>query len=136
MMYSSKKMPMKPKFKDIRAWEQAELLLQPAFIRILDNIRKQLELSSWRGTFQEITTPYPGYHLCLTREGEKPVEVDIWYLCYQICFQNYHPVEKDTQEVDIDTSLIDETGEVDWHLLETKAQHCVKEIFVNLPSSN
>ena len=36
---------MNPKFKDIIAWEQAQLLMQPAFIRVLDNLRKQLELS-------------------------------------------------------------------------------------------
>jgi hypothetical protein len=29
---------MNPKFKDITAWEQAQLLMQPAFIRVLDNL--------------------------------------------------------------------------------------------------
>jgi len=31
-----------PKFSNITSWEQAELLMQPAFIRIIDHIRKQL----------------------------------------------------------------------------------------------
>jgi len=50
---------MNPKFKDITAWEQAQLLMQPAFIRVLDNLRKQLENSLWKGTYTEIQDPYP-----------------------------------------------------------------------------
>jgi len=54
---------MNPKFKDIIAWEQAQLLMQPAFIRVLDNLRKQLENSLWKGTYTEIQDPYPSYLL-------------------------------------------------------------------------
>ena len=122
---------MKPKFKDILAWEQAEILLQPAFLRILDNIRKQLEQSDWKGNFQEVTTPYPGYELCLSREGHSTVEIDLWHLCYQVCFKDYYQQNTDSL-VDIDTSLIDDTGEVDWHLLETKTQYLINNIFANL----
>jgi len=52
---------MNPKFKDITAWEQAQLLMQPAFIRVLDNLRKQLENSLWKGTYTEIQDPYRKY---------------------------------------------------------------------------
>ena len=45
---------MMPKFADITSWEQAELLMQPAFIRIIDQIRKQLEESTWKGTYQDV----------------------------------------------------------------------------------
>ncbi len=132
---------MKPKFKNTMAWEQAEILMQPAFIRIIDNIRKQLDQSSWQGTYQDVQLPYPGYQLCLTRE-DNTVRVDIWNLCFQVCFLDYYPPEIDesafeenlSQEVEIDTSLLDDTGEVDWQRLETKAQQLVKQIFANLPS--
>ena len=123
---------MKPKFKDTLAWEQAQTLMQPAFIRIIDNIRKQLDQSSWKGTYQDIKTPYPGYQLCLSYQDHS-VEVDIWDLCYQICFRNYQLHQIDNSEVEIDTNLIDETGEVDWQLLETKAQQLVKQVFADLP---
>ncbi|UBF26811.1 hypothetical protein K9N68_02105 [Kovacikia minuta CCNUW1] len=43
-----------PKFRDIVAWQQAEILMQPAFIRLIDNIRKQLEESVWTGTYEDI----------------------------------------------------------------------------------
>lgn len=133
---------MKPKFKTALAWEQAQLLMQPAFIRVIDNIRKQLDESSWQGTYQEIQTPYPGYLLCLT-QGDRSVKVDLWSLCFQVCFLDYNPAqiqivdetEETTQEIEVDTSLIDETGDVDWHRLETKTQQLVKEVFANLPSN-
>lgn len=131
---------MKPQFKTRLAWEQAELLMQPALIRIIDNLRKELETSEWKGTYQEVTHPVPGYHLCLTRQ-QRSIEVDIWQLCYQVCFDNYsfspeHIFSQDdrsTQEVNIDTRLLNEMGEVDWQLIEAKAQNSVRELFANLP---
>ncbi len=132
---------MKPKFKDMLAWEQAQALMQPTFIRVIDNVRKQLDTSDWQGSYQEITEPLPGYHLCLTRMA-RSLEVDVWNLCYQVCFSNYHPAITEnfnennfkSYEVEVDTRLIDETGEIDWHLLDSKAQQLVYEVFENLPS--
>jgi hypothetical protein len=132
---------MKPKLKDSLAWEQAQLLMQPAFIRVIDNIRKQLDESEWEGTYQAIETPYPGYLLCLTHD-DRSVKVDLWNLCFQVCFLSYNSPEIEmadraayaSQEVEIDTSLIDETGDVDWHRLETKTQKLVQQIFANLPT--
>lgn len=128
---------MKPKFKDIEAWQQAQLLMQPAFIRVLDNIRQQLEESPWEGTYQEKQTPFPGYELCLTRQ-DLSVTVDIWNLCFQVCFLDYSPpvdeLETDSSQlVAIDTSLIGEDGEVDWHRLDSKARQLVQDIFLDLP---
>ena len=130
---------MKPRFKTRLAWEQAQLLMQPALIRVLDNIRKNLETSSWRGTYKEVTHPIPGYLLCLSKEN-KTVEVDIWQLCYQVCFKQYIPsvqhlfseLEERSCEVEIDQRLLDETGEVDWQLIEAKAQQAVREVFNRL----
>jgi hypothetical protein len=132
---------MKPKFKNMLAWEQAQALMQPTFIRVIDNVRKQLDTSDWQGSYKEITEPLPGYHLCLTRQA-RSLEVDVWNLCYQVCFSNYHPaiIENFNEnnftsyEVEIDTRLIDETGEIDWHLLDSKAQQLVHDVFENLPS--
>ena len=131
---------MKPKFKTRLAWEQAQALMQPALIRIIDNLRKQLEESEWEGTYKEVTDPFPGYHLCLTRQ-KRSLEIDIWQLCYQVCFNNYVPLpenmfsqdDRSTQEVDVDTRLLDEMGEVDWQLIEAKAQKSVRQLFANLP---
>lgn len=130
---------MQPKFKDTQDWEQAQLLMQPAFIRVLDNLRKILEDSPWKGTYQEKQEPYPGYQLCLTHQ-DYSVTVDIWDLCFQVCFLDYTPVcpqvsESDSSQlVTIDTGLITENGEVDWHRLDDKVQKLIKAIFVSLPS--
>lgn len=125
---------MKPKITNMVAWHQAELLMQPAFLRIIDNIRKQLDQSVWKGTYQEVQDPYPGYLLCL-QYGEQQISVNLWELCYQICFVDYQPThsELENQEVEIDTNLIDETGDVDWESLEGKTQRVIKNVFANLP---
>ena len=127
---------MKPKIKDPVAWQQAELLMQPALIRLLDNIRKQLDQSVWTGTYQEVQTPLPGYQLNLQHNGQQVI-VDIWELCYQVCFKNYpstHATDE-SLEVEIDTRLIEnETGDVDWQCLEDKAHDIVKQLFANLAS--
>jgi hypothetical protein len=132
---------MKPLLKDSLAWNQAELLMQPALIRIIDNIRQHLDASEWEGTYQEIQEPIPGYRLCLQRQ-DKLVSVDLWDLCYQICFSNYShppltPISGDdsaSMPVEVDTSLIDEENQdVDWERLDNKAHQLVDGIFANLP---
>ncbi|MBW4546641.1 MAG: hypothetical protein KME25_19675 [Symplocastrum torsivum CPER-KK1] len=124
---------MKPKFKNTVAWEQAELLMQPALIRIVDQVRKQLEDTTWKATYKDIQTPIPGYQLCLEKQ-DTSICVDLWELCFQVCFRNYKPVhsELESQEVEIDTTLIDETGDVDWQCLDTKAQQLVAQVFADL----
>jgi hypothetical protein len=73
--------------------------------------------------------PYPGYHLLLQRQQEQ-VNIDLWDLCYQVCFLNY---SSQNTAVDIDTNLIDEYGDVNWQYLENKTQELVKQVFANLP---
>lgn len=166
---------MPPKLTDAVAWQQAEMLMQPAFIRVIDNIRKHLDQSPWQGTYQDVliwpaeTTdetkaivtqllqqlevaspeqaaeikkaladlpvPHPGYHLCLQLQDQQ-VSVDLWELCYQICFRNYtlSSADSESQKVEIDASLIeDDTGDVDWKRLDAKAQQLVDRVFSNLP---
>ncbi|MDX2214172.1 MAG: hypothetical protein SFY66_12860 [Oculatellaceae cyanobacterium bins.114] len=168
---------MMPKFASTTAWQQAEILMQPVFIRVVDNLRKELEQSSWRGTYREepiwaegtsdetkatvvalqtelqhaspeqstaiqealaqLPQPHPGYYLCL-QKGDREVTVDLWQLCYQICFRNYNPVVNVLENpiVEVDTSLIEaETGEVDWHCLDTKARQIISQVFATLPES-
>jgi hypothetical protein len=126
---------MKPKFKNTVAWQQAEMLMQPALIRIVGQVGKQLEQTTWKATYKDVQTPIPGYELCLERH-DTSVCVDLWDLCFQVCFRNYSPghTELESQEVEIDTTLIDETGDVDWQCLDTKAQHLVEKVFADLPA--
>lgn len=168
---------MLPKITNSLAWQQAELLMQPAFIRIIDHIGKQLEESGWKGTYEDeliwpegitdetkaivtallqqletaspedlakieqalsqLPHPYPEYHLCLQSPGSQEVKVDLWQLCYQVCFCHYSPLinESASNAVEIDTSLIDETGDVDWQRLDAKAEELVQQVFANLPTN-
>jgi hypothetical protein len=163
---------MPPKITNPDTWQQAEVLMQPAFIRIIDHLRRQLETSTWKGTYQDVliwpsdTTdatktivtqllqelatapeetameikqtlmklpkPHPGYHLCLQRQ-EQQVSVDLWELCYQVCFRNYSSLGDEA--VEIDTSLMeDDTVDVDWQRLDGKVGELVAQVFANLPS--
>ena len=126
---------MKPKFKNMAAWQQAEMLMQPALIRIVDQVGKQVEETNWKATYRDVQNPIPGYELCLEGNGTS-VCVDVWELCFQVCFRDYTPThaELESQEVDIDTTLIDETGDVDWQSIDTKAQRLVAQVFASLPA--
>jgi hypothetical protein len=158
--------------------------MQPAFIRLLDNLRKQLENSTWKGDYEEVPlwaegtsqevqdrfaqlrtqlaqtvspeevaqieqlladlpTPFPGYLLRLS-QGEHQATVDVWELCYKICFRDYDSRtgtsrprgfgQTKGESVEIDTTLLDGVGEVDWNRLDNKAQQIVEQVFATLPS--
>lgn len=133
---------MKPKFKNEQAWEQAQLLMQPAFIRVVDNLRKELEDSIWNGTYEEVQEPLPSYHLCLT-SGDKSFVMDIWQICFKVCFVDYPAgfIEPNTgefnttHEVDIDPTLFDEQGEINWQILDDKTQTIIKNLFAQINPS-
>ena len=165
---------MPPRITDPVAWQQAELLMQPAFIRIIDHIRKQLDESAWQGTYENVliwspdTTeemktrvilllqeldgaspertaeiesaianlpmPQPGYQLSLQNQNQQ-YNFDLWELCYQVCFQQYDTdlSSSSDRSVEVDTSLIDDTGEIDWQRLDAKAGAAVEQMFSSLP---
>ncbi|NES95189.1 MAG: hypothetical protein F6K32_08135 [Desertifilum sp. SIO1I2] len=125
---------MVPKFRDTTSWQQAEVLMQPALLRVVDNIRKQLDVSGWKGTYEEVETPIPGHQLCLQRNGQQFV-YNIWDLCFQVCFRDYQPApgEEGSQEVEVDTRLLNEEGEVDWQQLEDKTKSIIEALFATLP---
>ncbi len=161
------------KFETAQARQLADQLMQPALIRIIDNLRKRLETSDWQGTYQEtqiwpegtdaailqqfkdlqaelshatpeaanairakltqLPQPFPGYELHLTKAEQERV-VDVWQLCYCVCFQTY-PVTDGP--VKIDESIIDyELNDVDWLLLDNKAKAVVEDVFQQLGASS
>jgi hypothetical protein len=169
---------MQPEPTAREPWQQAALLMQPALIRLIDQIRKQLDPSGWQGNYQtlevwpegtspeiqatvaqlqqqlevaapeqreELTQtlnhlPQPQlvYLLNLTKQDHQ-ARVNLWELCYQICFCNYVPVLERSEiadfqvgEVQVDSNLIDAEGEVDWHRLDNKAEQVVEQMFKTL----
>jgi hypothetical protein len=127
---------MQPKFASELAWQQAEFLMQPIYIRIIDRIRQQGEVSTWKVSYEEVRDPHPINYLCLESD-DKQLKYDIWDLCYQVCFLNYDGShsELESQIVDVDISLIDmEAKTPDWTKLDNKAKDVVARIFDNLPA--
>ena len=85
----------------------------------------------------QLPSTHPGYLLCL-QQGDRQITIDIWQLCYQICFRNYSPVLNAMDAdltVEIDTSLIDDTGDVDWTRLDQKTRQIIDQIFSSLSAS-
>jgi hypothetical protein len=163
---------MKPKFATVKAWEQSELLMQPVYIRLIDNLRKTLEDSTWTGDYREfyiwgpevseetqarylllqqemkeadedleaeieaaiavMPVPFLGYELLLHRSAAAG-KLDLWHLCYEICFIN-PDLAAQNPEVEVDESLIDAAGEVDWARLEAKTKAIVSAAFGALES--
>jgi hypothetical protein len=158
---------------------QVELLMQPALIRVIDNIRKQLDETDWQGAYEEkmiwpagttelqqqeyaalqkqlhgvpteehdrvaalmanLPQPSPIYTLRLKKAHHPDQTVDIWALCYQVCAANEASL-RDAAELPLpefqmpevitaDTGLLDESGEVDWQLLDDKTRALVEGIF-------
>ncbi len=164
---------MKPTFIDPEAWEKTNTLMQPAFIRLLDNIRKLTdELSTWKTSYREtlvwevgiseeerarigllqqelktttdndrayeieqilesLPKPYPAYEWKLEGD-EELVTIDVWELCYKICFTlDYDPsIDRPAQ---VDPTLFD-GDEVDWSRLDEKAKRLVSDILSRLPT--
>jgi hypothetical protein len=126
---------MLPKFVNELAWQQADFLMQPVYIRVIDRIRQQSETSTWQVSYEEVQIPHPTNYLCL-KSGERVVKFDIWDLCYQVCFLNYFGShgELETKTVEVDTSLIDMAAQTpDWHKLDNKANEVIANLFSNLP---
>jgi len=133
-------------------WYLAAQLVQPALIRLVDQLRQQLEGSAWKSSYETVevwpespqealdhaeTEPQILYWLYLTPKNAPsethPITINLWELCYQICFENYTPVLdrqtiQDFQlgDVTVDQTLFDQEGEVDWHRLDTKAAGVVQ----------
>jgi hypothetical protein len=122
---------MKPKFATELAWQQAELLMQPAYIRLVDQIRRQTEENAdIPVSYIEVIEPYPSNLLCLTKDGQE-LRVDIWELCFQVCFINFEEIRQHPEQVaQIDEHLFDpDSTEVDWTKLDNKAQAAVAQVF-------
>ena len=127
---------MKPTFQNATDWEKAEILMQPAFIRVMDNLRKQLEKSNLVATYEEVQEPFPGYQLTLTHE-ENTMTISIWEICFKVCFLEYQfssqELSEESKMVEIDDSLFNEEQVIDWQKLETKTQQVIQTIFENFP---
>ncbi len=111
--------------------------MQPIYIRIIDRIRQQSEVSTWKVSYEEVRDPHPIHYLCLEFE-QRQLKFDIWDLCYQVCFLNYDGShsELESQIVEVDTNLIDmDASSPDWMRLDNKAKDVIARIFDNLPHS-
>lgn len=87
------------------------------------------EETAIRQQLSQLPTPAPGYELRLTYAGETSAEgprtatLDVWELCFGVCFDNYQP----QQPVSVDPALLYEDGEINWLALDEKAKALVEK---------
>ncbi|WP_072620271.1 hypothetical protein [Spirulina major] len=127
---------MKPKFKTRQAWEQAQTLMQPTLIRVVDQLRQRVDESPWEGEYEDVEEPLPGFQLRL-QQGDRTHVLNLWDLCFQVCCLNYpapHSIDADP-EVDLDLQLLDAAGEVEWNILDEKVRQVLATTFATLESS-
>lgn len=139
-------------------WYLAAQLVQPALIRLVDQLRQQLADSAWKSSYETVevwpenppehqdpteSEPQILYWLYLTPKDPpsqtEPIAINLWELCYQICFETYTPVLdrptiQDFQLGDVvaDRTLFDDDGEVDWNGLDAKAATVVQQMINGL----
>ncbi|BAQ61900.1 hypothetical protein GM3708_2306 [Geminocystis sp. NIES-3708] len=118
---------MQPKFKNIIEYEKAQLLLQPIYIRLIDNIRQESELLEWNISYEEVSEPFPGYIVSLQKDNYSK-KYNIWELCFQICFYNYKIGQ--ITPVETDKIFIDDNGELNWQEIEIKTKMLVKSLLI------
>ncbi|CCQ62440.1 hypothetical protein [Crocosphaera watsonii] len=127
---------MKPTFKNTTDWEKADILIQPAFIRVMDNLRKELEKTNLVATYEDIQEPFPGYQLILTKENDS-VSISIWEICFQVCFTDYQFSSNNSSQasimVEIDENLFNGDNEINWQQLEIKTQQTIQTLINNFP---
>lgn len=117
---------IEPKFKNAQEYELAQVLMQPTFIRLIDNLRQESESSPYHVSYEEITEPFPSYMVVIKKENTIEKN-NIWELCFQICFDNYQ--ENQHQPVTTDKTLFDDDGELNWQVLDAKTKKLVKSLF-------
>lgn len=164
-----------PQFATASARAKVDQLMQPALIRVIDNIRKQLDLTDWQGKYEEtliwpegttpeqqkeyaalqkslhgvppeehdrvahlisqLPQPAPLYTLRLTKANLPDQTVDIWAMCYRVCALDTAALKAQADSlIEADSSLFDETGEVDWQRLDDKTKALMEHIFQTLPA--
>ncbi|MEA5452680.1 hypothetical protein VB780_29175 [Leptolyngbya sp. CCNP1308] len=83
-----------------------------------------------RQQLRQLPAPSPGYELRLTKgageattEEPRTVTLDVWELCFDVCFSDYQP----PQPASVDPALLDDDGEIDWLALDEKAKTLVEQ---------
>ncbi|MEM8639799.1 MAG: hypothetical protein AAGG51_13435 [Cyanobacteria bacterium P01_G01_bin.54] len=127
---------IQPKFRTTADWQLAQVLIQPALIRIIDNLQTFLQASDWTGEFAMIETPEPGHLLILRQDGAPEQQVLLWDLCFRVCFTDYPPATAEPPWVTLETEFLEADGEIAWAALDEKVNQVLHQFFAQLPPAN
>lgn len=94
----------------------------------LAKTRDPVQVAQLEAAIAELPPGAPAYWLRVERGGRSH-RADLWEMCYQICFVDYAQraalAVGEEVDVEMDRSLFDEEGELDWYRLDAKAGEVV-----------
>lgn len=126
----------KGEYQELPIWPEdvpAETQAQIALLRQELNTATGAQVDDITAALADMPQPIPGYELVLSQVGQETVVVNIWEICYRICFVNPDAVIAGTAIVQVDERLLEaDTGEVDWAQLDAKTKTIVGAIFAAL----
>ncbi|MGB0562854.1 MAG: hypothetical protein ACPGVO_13775 [Spirulinaceae cyanobacterium] len=123
---------IQPKFRTTADWQLAQLLIQPALIRIVDNLQSFLQDSDWTGEFETVETPEPGHLLILSQAGQPDQQVLLWDFCFRVCFTDYPP-QTTERWVTVEAQFLEADGDIAWEALDRKVNQVLQQFFAQLP---
>lgn len=78
-------------------------------------------------------------YLLQLNHGNVQQQINLWELCYQVCFADYTPTLERSQiadfpldEIQVDATLWDADAEIDWERLDHKVGSIVDQLFAHL----
>lgn len=81
-------------------------------------------------------------YLLHLHHGHCQRQINLWELCYQICFADYEPVLERSHiadfpldQIEVDPTLFDAEAEIDWDQLDHKVGRIVNHLFAQLATA-
>ncbi|MEM6501819.1 MAG: hypothetical protein AAF685_08280 [Cyanobacteria bacterium P01_C01_bin.89] len=130
------------KYEEEWAWPEGTTEETKTRIKLLEQQLKDAEKVGDMETVDEVQgalnaqpQPQPLYTFHL-KKGDRTAMIDLWQICYRICFQDYAARAAlstgDRVSVDVDESLFETGGDIDWQRLDEKAKTEITTFFKQL----
>ncbi len=124
-------------YRESPVWSEAVSEATQAKVLLLQQELKTAtpeQVDDIKDALAAMPSPIPAYELVLTNPQQADaVVVNIWELCYRVCFRNPDAVIAGEAVAQVDEQLIEaDTQEVDWPQLDQKTKTIVGKVFAGL----
>lgn len=130
------------KYEEEWQWPEGTTEETRARIKLLEQQLKDAEkvgdmprVDDIQGALDALPQPQPLYTFHLNK-GDRAAMIDLWQICYRICFKDFAARAAlstgDRVSVDVDESLFESEGEINWQRLDEKAKTEIAAFFARL----